>query len=204
MSSYDDGGWSYLGIGQVLGGIAGFLTFVGGWLYCVSEYGFLLGGSLGWIPSAIAAGIVGAAVTFLWGPVLVLVVVGFLISQQQRSEVRSAEEAAVLAADAAATESATSAADAALAAADAAADAASAAADAAARAPNDWTPFYTVPGQSGPYVVSRGTADCTIDCSGHEAGYAWAEEKGIDDAADCGGNSQSFIEGCEAYVEDNY
>lgn len=46
--------------------------------------------------------------------------------------------------------------------------------------------------------------DCTKDCSGHQAGYAWAKSKGIDDVDDCGGNSQSFIEGCYAYVEDNY
>ncbi|MCX6793401.1 MAG: hypothetical protein NTY12_05290 [Candidatus Falkowbacteria bacterium] len=46
--------------------------------------------------------------------------------------------------------------------------------------------------------------ECTDDCSGHEAGYDWADEKGIDDVDDCGGNSQSFIEGCESYVEDNY
>lgn len=43
---------------------------------------------------------------------------------------------------------------------------------------------------------------CTQDCSGHEAGYNWAEEKGIDDPSDCGGNSNSFIEGCEAYAEE--
>lgn len=43
---------------------------------------------------------------------------------------------------------------------------------------------------------------CTEDCSGHEAGYQWAEEKGIGHHDDCGGNSQSFIEGCEAYAED--
>lgn len=42
--------------------------------------------------------------------------------------------------------------------------------------------------------------DCTVDCSGHEAGYKWAEEHGIDDEDDCRGNSQSFIEGCQAYV----
>lgn len=41
---------------------------------------------------------------------------------------------------------------------------------------------------------------CTIDCSGHEAGYAWAEEQGIDDPDDCRGNSESFIEGCRAYA----
>lgn len=43
---------------------------------------------------------------------------------------------------------------------------------------------------------------CTVDCSGHEAGYEWAEEKGIDDPDDCGGNSDSFIEGCQAYAKE--
>jgi hypothetical protein len=44
--------------------------------------------------------------------------------------------------------------------------------------------------------------DCTIDCSGHEAGYEWAEEHDIMDPSDCSGNSQSFIEGCQAYAEE--
>jgi len=43
---------------------------------------------------------------------------------------------------------------------------------------------------------------CTVDCSGHEAGYEWAEDKGITDPDDCGGNSNSFIEGCQAYAEE--
>lgn len=43
---------------------------------------------------------------------------------------------------------------------------------------------------------------CTHDCSGHEAGREWAERRGIDDPDDCGGNSQSFIEGCQAYAEE--
>lgn len=42
---------------------------------------------------------------------------------------------------------------------------------------------------------------CTEDCSGHEAGYEWAEDKGITDPDDCGGKSWSFIEGCRAYAE---
>lgn len=46
--------------------------------------------------------------------------------------------------------------------------------------------------------------DCTEDCSGHEAGYEWAEENDIDDTYDCDGNSNSFVEGCEAYVDENY
>lgn len=43
---------------------------------------------------------------------------------------------------------------------------------------------------------------CTVDCSGHEAGYQWAEEKGIADPDDCSGNSNSFVEGCRAYAEE--
>jgi len=49
---------------------------------------------------------------------------------------------------------------------------------------------------------------CTSDCSGHEAGYNWAEENGIDDEGDCDtagdtSNSPSFAEGCRAYVNEN-
>lgn len=54
------------------------------------------------------------------------------------------------------------------------------------------------------YEGSRGRFEgygCTQDCSGHEAGYAWAEDKGIADPDDCGGKSWSFIEGCRAYAE---
>lgn len=44
---------------------------------------------------------------------------------------------------------------------------------------------------------------CTVDCSGHAAGYLWAEQKNIDDEARCpSGPSQSFNEGCLAYVQD--
>lgn len=46
--------------------------------------------------------------------------------------------------------------------------------------------------------------ECTEDCSGHEAGYEWAEENYIYDIDDCGGNSDSFTEGCWSYVEENY
>ena len=41
---------------------------------------------------------------------------------------------------------------------------------------------------------------CTDDCSGHEAGYNWAEKKSIENPDDCDGNSNSFIEGCKAYA----
>ena len=43
--------------------------------------------------------------------------------------------------------------------------------------------------------------DC-VHCSGHSAGYKWAERKGITDEDDCPvGNSQSFHEGCVAYTQ---
>lgn len=44
--------------------------------------------------------------------------------------------------------------------------------------------------------------NCTVDCKGHEAGYRWAEQNGIDDEDYClAGDSESFHEGCIAYVQ---
>lgn len=53
------------------------------------------------------------------------------------------------------------------------------------------------------YELTSDNWDCTHDCSGHEAGYEWAEENGITDPSDCGGYSQSFIEGCWAWANEN-
>lgn len=44
---------------------------------------------------------------------------------------------------------------------------------------------------------------CTQDCSGHEAGYQWAENHDITDPDDCGGDSESFIEGCQSYANEH-
>lgn len=52
------------------------------------------------------------------------------------------------------------------------------------------------------YRDLRGTAGCTDDCSGHEAGWAWAEERWITDPDECGGRSVSFEEGCRAWAEE--
>ena len=48
--------------------------------------------------------------------------------------------------------------------------------------------------------------DCTEDCSGHEAGYEWAEQHDITDGDDCdtagsNSNSASFAKGCHAFVD---
>ncbi len=42
--------------------------------------------------------------------------------------------------------------------------------------------------------------NCTKDCSGHKAGYAWAAKKGIADINACSGKSHSFVEGCRSWV----
>jgi hypothetical protein len=53
-----------------------------------------------------------------------------------------------------------------------------------------------------------GGYECTVDCSGHKAGYEWAETKDISDEASCEAilrrfpNRNSFYEGCLAYVEE--
>ncbi len=52
-----------------------------------------------------------------------------------------------------------------------------------------------------PYIHSGRaySTPCTDDCSGHDAGYAWAEQNSISHPDECGGNSQSFVDGCEDY-----
>lgn len=43
---------------------------------------------------------------------------------------------------------------------------------------------------------------CLGDCSGHQAGYDWAEQNDVDDESSCSTPSASFNQGCESYVED--
>ena len=53
-----------------------------------------------------------------------------------------------------------------------------------------------------------GDNECTDDCSGHKAGYEWAQALGITDPSTCQSilsrspNSVSFFEGCVTYTED--
>lgn len=48
------------------------------------------------------------------------------------------------------------------------------------------------------YLEMRAEIDkCTDDCSGHKAGYAWAEDNNITDVDECPwGRSRSFHNGC--------
>ena len=53
-----------------------------------------------------------------------------------------------------------------------------------------------------------GGYECTIDCSGHKAGYEWAEAEGVTDQSQCliilrlNPRKTSFYEGCLVYVDD--
>jgi hypothetical protein len=72
-------GFSYLGCERVLAIFASVATFIVAYIYCIATYGFLFGLGLGWLPSAILAGLVGLATVFLWGPALILIVAGIVV-----------------------------------------------------------------------------------------------------------------------------
>jgi hypothetical protein len=60
-----------------------------------------------------------------------------------------------------------------------------------------WPPILPLSGHDRTYAGFN----CTVDCSGHQAGYRWAEQHSIDDEDYCpDGDSESFYEGCIAYV----
>ena len=64
-------------MGMWLGTIAALLVFIGSWIYCTAEYGFLFGFGLGWLPSAILAAIVFPIMRYLW-PFVVLAGAGLI------------------------------------------------------------------------------------------------------------------------------
>lgn len=70
----------------------------------------------------------------------------------------------------------------------------------------NWWEASPLARDSEPAPPTRGTFHgyrCTDDCSGHRAGYAWAGRLQLQAASSCGGNSQSFIEGCWAWVREH-
>src|SRR5215472_7795256 len=52
------------------------------------------------------------------------------------------------------------------------------------------------------YTQDRVIAElnCTVDCSGYDAGYKWAKQRDIDDDDYCPDGNKSFYEGCAAYA----
>lgn len=65
MSEYLETGWR-------VGFVTAPLSFIASWIYCVSEYGYLLGFGLGWLPSLILAAIVFGITIVMWLPGLLL------------------------------------------------------------------------------------------------------------------------------------
>lgn len=59
------------------------------------------------------------------------------------------------------------------------------------------------PGLAFPGREYFGPYSCTDDCSGHYAGWSWAQAEGLKDANGCDGigASHSFHEGCRYYLE---
>lgn len=41
---------------------------------------------------------------------------------------------------------------------------------------------------------------CTKDCQGHIAGYNWAQDRNLINIQDVVTNSNSFLEGCQSYL----
>ena len=44
--------------------------------------------------------------------------------------------------------------------------------------------------------------NCTVDCSGYDAGYKWAKQRDIEDDDYCPDGNKSFYEGCVAYANE--
>lgn len=67
----------YWAIGQGIGVVGWWITFLASWWYCAATYGYLLGFGLGWLPSFILASAIAVGLKVLWGPVVLLV--GFAV-----------------------------------------------------------------------------------------------------------------------------
>jgi hypothetical protein len=77
------------------------------------------------------------------------------------------------------------------------------AADSAPQYSNTTKYSNATPISSSNYSSSSYSGGCTMDCSGHNAGYEWAQENNITDTSYSNGNSESFNEGVQAYAQEN-
>lgn len=66
--------------------------------------------------------------------------------------------------------------------------------------PNNGKTYEEVPVDK---TITRNNWDCKDYCSEQNAGYEWAKQNGITEPENCSGKSVSFIEGCEAYANEN-
>ena len=68
---------------------------------------------------------------------------------------------------------------------------------------SDFTATSSDASTSSTYEDAYGSSDCTSDCSGHDAGYEWAQANDITETDYDAGKSDSFNEGVRAYAEEN-
>lgn len=61
----------YYAFGTFIGFLVAAVTFLGAWIWCIANYGFLFGFGLGWLPAFILAGIFWIITIFLW-PLLIM------------------------------------------------------------------------------------------------------------------------------------
>lgn len=64
-------------------------------------------------------------------------------------------------------------------------------------------PVALAPGVTAANAATFDGNMCLGDCSGHQAGYDWAEQNDVDDESSCSTPSASFNQGCESCVEEN-
>ena len=62
---------------EIISSIIAFVVFVGSWIYCINEYGYLFGVGLGWLPSIIVA----TLAYWLWLPALIIIEIIILIQE---------------------------------------------------------------------------------------------------------------------------
>jgi hypothetical protein len=69
-----------------------------------------------------------------------------------------------------------------------------------------WTLYFPLAGLllvSSAHAATFDGYQCQGDCSGHQAGFDWAEQNQITDDSSCSTPSNSFNEGCTSYIEGN-
>jgi hypothetical protein len=76
----------YFEQGSGFGFVVAFIAFASSWIYCIAHYGFLLGVGLGWLPSIIVAVLACLLAVLLWGPLLLLFMLGlaYIVMQMIR------------------------------------------------------------------------------------------------------------------------
>ncbi len=66
---------TYLRITRAVAGTAAAIVFIGSYIYCIAEYGYLFGVGLGWLPSGIVAIMTFFIAAHAWVPIVFLLAI---------------------------------------------------------------------------------------------------------------------------------